>query len=110
MKSVKIHMSVHFKTPKLRQISRIYVEYGDETKKCIKRISVTYIQCVRKVAVYIKKVLEVMSTSVYTGLNPFNFIRKHVLRICVRKVAVYLQKLLEVTSTSVDIDNQIYIP
>jgi hypothetical protein len=29
-------------------------------------------------------------TSAYTGLNPFNFIRKHFLRICVRKVAVHL--------------------
>jgi hypothetical protein len=40
-----------------------------------------------------------MSTSVYTGLNPFNFIRKHFLQICVRKVAVHLYKLLEVMST-----------
>jgi hypothetical protein len=31
-----------------------------------------------------------MSMSVYTGLNPFNFIRKHFLQICVRKVAVHL--------------------
>jgi hypothetical protein len=38
----------------------------------------------------LKKVLEVMSTSVYTGLNPFNVIRKHFLQICVRKVAVHL--------------------
>jgi hypothetical protein len=54
--------------------------------------------------------LEVMSTRVYTGLNPFNFIRKHFLQICVRKVAVHLQKVLEVLSTSVDTDNQIYLP
>ena len=26
--------------------------------------------------------LEVMSTGVYTGLTPFNFIRKHFLQIC----------------------------
>jgi hypothetical protein len=37
------------------------------------------IQCVRKVAVHLWKVMEVMSTSVYTSLNPFNFIRKHFL-------------------------------
>jgi hydrogenase maturation factor len=49
----------------------------------------------------LQKVLEVMSTSVYTGLKPFNFIRKHFLQICVQKVAVRLQKLLEVMSTSV---------
>jgi hypothetical protein len=42
-----------------------------------------------------------MFTSVYTDLNPFNFIRKHLLQICVRKVAVHLQKVLEVISTSV---------
>jgi hypothetical protein len=59
-------------------------------------------QCVRKVAVHLKKVLEVMSTSVYTGLNPFNFTRKHFLQICVQKVAVYLRKVLEVMSTGVD--------
>jgi hypothetical protein len=47
-------------------------------------------------------VLEVMSTSVDTGLNPFNFIRKHFLQICIRKVAVHLWKVLEVMSTSVD--------
>jgi hypothetical protein len=45
--------------------------------------------------------LEVMSTSVYTGLNLFNFIRKHSLHICIRKVAVHLLKVLEVMSTSV---------
>jgi hypothetical protein len=33
-----------------------------------------------------------MSTSVSTGLSPFNFIRKHFLQICVRKVAVNLIK------------------
>jgi hypothetical protein len=46
-------------------------------------------------AVYLGKVLEVMSTSVYTGLNPLNFIRKHFLQICVRKVA---EQVLEVMS------------
>jgi hypothetical protein len=46
--------------------------------------------CVRKVAVHLQKVLEVMSTSVCAGLNPFNFIRKNFLQICIRKVAVYL--------------------
>jgi hypothetical protein len=52
-----------------------------------------------------------MSTSVYTGLNPFNFIGKHFLQICVRKVAVHLWKVLEVMSTSVYTDlNQIYVP
>jgi hypothetical protein len=56
------------------------------------------------------KVLEVKSTSIYTGLNKFNFIRKHFLQICVRKFAVHLLMLLEVMSTSVDTDNQIYVP
>jgi hypothetical protein len=49
--------------------------------------------------------LEVMSTSVYTGPNPFNFIRKHFLHIYVRKVAVHLQKVLEVMSTSASLRN-----
>jgi hypothetical protein len=48
------------------------------------------VQCVRKVAVHLQKVLEMMSTRGYTGLNPFNFIRKHFVQICVRKVAVHL--------------------
>jgi hypothetical protein len=34
-----------------------------------------------------KKVLEVMSTCVYTGLNPFNFIFKHFLQICLWDVS-----------------------
>jgi hypothetical protein len=54
-----------------------------------------------KIAVHLLKVLEVMSTSVYTGLNTFNFVRKQFLQICVRKVAVHLLKVLEVMSTSV---------
>jgi hypothetical protein len=41
-----------------------------------------------------------MSTSVYTGLNPFNFIGKRFLQICFRNVAVHLWKVLEVMSTS----------
>jgi hypothetical protein len=59
------------------------------------------IQYVRKVTVHLQKVFEVMYTSVYTGLNPFNFIRKHFMQICVREVAVHLQKVLEVMSISV---------
>jgi hypothetical protein len=47
------------------------------------------IQCVRKVAVHLQNVLEVIATKVYTDLNSFNHIRKNVLLICVRKVAVY---------------------
>jgi hypothetical protein len=31
--------------------------------------------------------LQVMSTSVYTGLSQFNFIRKHFLQICLRDVS-----------------------
>jgi hypothetical protein len=42
-----------------------------------------------------------MSTSVYTGLNPFNFSRKHFLQICIWKVATHLQKVLEEMSTSI---------
>jgi hypothetical protein len=56
-----------------------------------------------------------MSTSVYTGLNPFNFIRKLFLLIFVRKVAVLLSKVLEVMSPAhlngnVNADNKIYVP
>jgi hypothetical protein len=64
-------------------------------------ITTLIIQCIRKVAVNLLEVLEVMSTSAYTGLNTFNFIRKHFLQICDRKVTVHLQKVLEVMSTSV---------
>ena len=42
---------------------------------------IVIMQCVRKVAVHLYNVLEVMSTSVYTGLNLFNFIRKPFLLI-----------------------------
>jgi hypothetical protein len=45
------------------------------------------------------KVLEVMSTSVYTSLNPFNFICKHFQQICGQKVTVHSQKVM---STNVD--------
>jgi hypothetical protein len=47
------------------------------------------IQCVRKLAVHLQKVLEVMSTSVYTGLNPVNFIRKHFLQVCCEMLLMY---------------------
>jgi hypothetical protein len=42
-----------------------------------------------------------MSTSVYTGLNAFNFIHKLFLQFCIQKVTVHLWKVLEVMSTSV---------
>jgi hypothetical protein len=45
-----------------------------------------------------------MSTSVYTGLSPFNFICKHFLQICIWKVTVHLQKVLELMSTNVYTD------
>jgi hypothetical protein len=48
------------------------------------------LQCVREVAAHLYRVLEVISTSVYMGLNTFNFIQKHFLQICVRKVVVNL--------------------
>jgi hypothetical protein len=67
-----------------------------------------YIQCVRKVAVQLYKVLAAMSTSVYTGLNMFNFIRKHIQQICIWKVAVHLQKVLAVMSTGQQF--AVYIP
>jgi hypothetical protein len=71
----------------------------------------SYLQCIRKVAVHLYKMLQVMSTSVYTCMNPFNFIRKFVLQICVRKFAVHLYKVLEVMSTSIDTGlNQVYLP
>jgi hypothetical protein len=59
---------------------------------------------------FIKGVGSDVHERVYTGLNPFNFIRKHFLQICVRKVAVHLLKMLEVMSSSVHTDNQIYVP
>jgi hypothetical protein len=40
------------------------------------------IECVRKVAVHLEKLSEVTTTSVYKGLNSFNFIRKHFRHIC----------------------------
>jgi hypothetical protein len=45
-------------------------------------VLITQLQGVRKVAVHLLQVLEVISTSAYTGLNPLNFILKHFLQIC----------------------------
>jgi hypothetical protein len=44
---------------------------GTNLRICIKLVSKWYtlMQCVRKVAVRLHKVLEVKSTNVYTGLN-----------------------------------------
>jgi hypothetical protein len=41
-----------------------------------------------------KKVLKVMSTSVYTGLNPFNFIRKHFLHLHLEPELIMLELYL----------------
>jgi hypothetical protein len=60
----------------------IYFKFGT-SNKC------TILQCIQEVAVCLQKVLELMSMSVCTGLNPFNFIPKHFLQICIQKVAVY---------------------
>jgi hypothetical protein len=43
-----------------------------------------------------------MSTSIYTDLNPFNFIRKHFLQFCVWKFAVNLQQVFKVLYKSVN--------
>jgi hypothetical protein len=53
-------------------------------------LGTNYVQRVWKVAVHLQKLLEVMSTSVYTGPNSFNLVSKHFLQICVLKVAVHL--------------------
>jgi hypothetical protein len=76
-------------------------------KICCKHY-VTVIQCVQKVAMHLQKVLEVMSMSVYTDLNPFNCIRKHFLQICIQNVIVHLHKVLEVMSTSICIDLDLF--
>jgi hypothetical protein len=59
-------------------------------RRLFKRQDFDVTRCVRKVAVYLQKVLEVMSKCVYTDLKPFNFILKHFLETCVRKVAMAL--------------------
>jgi hypothetical protein len=53
-------------------------------------INVKLIKCDVTCMLNIQCVLEVMSMSIYTGLNPFNFTHKPFLQICVRKVAVHL--------------------
>jgi hypothetical protein len=62
-------------------IAETYSLVLDEYMLCLLN-HLLYLQCVRKVAVHLQKVLEVMSMSVHTGLNPFNFIRKQFLQIC----------------------------
>jgi hypothetical protein len=48
---------------------------------------ISLVQCIRKVAVLLQKVLEVMSTTVYTRLNPFNLTCKNFLNICLWDVS-----------------------
>jgi hypothetical protein len=71
------------------------------------------VQCVRKVAVHLQKVLVVMSTSVHTGLNPMNFIRRHFLQICMWDVSFERSycsfKLLSVRGRSRMNHNQMYV-
>jgi hypothetical protein len=50
------------KLPHLKYINTIKMDHLKVQRVC-------FIQCVRKVAVHLQKVLEVMSTSVYIGLN-----------------------------------------
>ena len=65
---------------------------------------------VRKVAVHLQKVMEVMSTSVYTGLNTFNYIRKHFLQICLCLSARYNKVALQYNHTAIDHQSVIYPP
>jgi hypothetical protein len=80
-------MSLHVYRRSLRRhkYSELNVMIFRLTNECI-----CSCRSVRKVAVHLQKVLEVISISVYTGLNPLNFIREHFLQIYVRKVAVHL--------------------
>jgi hypothetical protein len=57
-------------------------------------IMITVTQCVQKVSVHLQKLLEVISTSIYTGLNLFNFIHKHFLQIHLWKFSVHIIFLL----------------
>jgi hypothetical protein len=71
--------------------------------------------CVREVAVHLQKLLEVMSTSVYTGLNPFNFIRKHFLQICQyctfnRCLTTEYSETAPHFNGNFNTDDQIYVP
>jgi hypothetical protein len=74
------------------------------------RHTIHLIQCVRKVAVHLQKVLQVMSTNVYTCLNPFK--QLHTLPV------LHLNRCLttEYSETTAhfngnfDTDNQIYVP
>jgi hypothetical protein len=55
-----------------------------------------------------------MSTSVYTGLNPFNFIRKHFMQICVvshfnRCFPTEYGETTAHFNGNFDTDNQIYV-
>ena len=52
----------------------VHLGYGTVQLKCDGTLRRTGGE-VRKVAVHLQKVMEVMSTSVYTGLNTFNYIR-----------------------------------
>jgi hypothetical protein len=63
------------------QLNVYHIIYHIYIYMCVWQM-VLVIQCVRKVAVHLQKVLELMSTSICTDLNPFNFIRKHFLQIC----------------------------
>jgi len=47
-----------------------------------------------------------MSTSVYTGLNPFNFIRKHFLQIC---LCLHAQRLSKHTVLTAIAETVLYI-
>jgi hypothetical protein len=68
------------------------------------------IQCVRKVAVYLQKVLEVMFTSVYTGMNiikqlhtlPVLHFNRYLTAECSETTAHF--------SSNFDTVNQIYVP
>jgi hypothetical protein len=74
-----------------RQLTVTVRSRGDQMSAgVLRKMPEQKVQCFPKVAVHLQKVLEVMCTSVYTGLNPFNFIREQFLQICVRKVAVHL--------------------
>jgi hypothetical protein len=68
------------------------------------------IQCVRKVAVHLQKVLEVMSTSVYTGLNWITKLNTLPVLNFNRCLTTEYRETTAHFNGNFDTDNQIYVP